>query len=117
MSLTMVKELKTWEEANIRCLEQGSKLFANVDGTPEQLEFLYTNLDRNNHWLGIYTLDHVTWIDTEGNPIDPALLVWERTNAFNGGGNQYHVANWNKGPGSYLNDINKEHRLYFVCER
>ena len=66
-------ELKTWEEAKENCVSMGGKLFSKIDGTRQQVNFLFNKVG-GNHWLGIYTVDHKTWIDTDGNSIDNCQL-------------------------------------------
>ena len=85
--------MKTWEDARDNWVELGGKLFFNVSGTKEQLDFLYNKMNEHGHWLGIYTKDHNSWIDVNGNVVDHWCLLWDPKNVFNVKGLQYHVAN------------------------
>ena len=68
---------KPWEEARENCWRLGGKLFAAVNGTTEQLDFLTAKIGFKTFWTGIHTEDLVIWKDTEGNAISDHLLVWQ----------------------------------------
>ena len=105
-----------WAQAAQNCLEKGGKMFANVDGTKSQLDFLFDKLG-GAYWLGIWTIDHKTWLDTDSQPIDSGLLVWDPSQEFNSGGNQHHVGYWREGKWHYLSDVNQfKYSLYSVCD-
>ena len=67
----------SWEKAREHCKALGGKLFAAVNGTTEQLDFLSAKIGFKAHWIGIHTEDFVIWKDTEGNTIPHHLLVWQ----------------------------------------
>ena len=67
-----------WDEARDNCEQMGGKLFSDVDGTPEQLDFLAQRLGYRTQWLGIYRTEasSTQWITTDGKAVDDELLVW-----------------------------------------
>ena len=71
----------------------GGKLFANLDGTREQLDFFFEKLQNESHWLGVYTTNHSTWLDTEGHEVDNASLYRDPAQVYNFKNEQYHVCN------------------------
>ena len=108
--------MKTWEDARDNCVELGGQLFFNVNGTKEQLDFLYHKLNEQNHWLGIYTRDHNSWIDVNDHVVDDWRLLWDPNKKFNAKGFQYHVANFRLKYSSYLNDRNQNEIFQSVCD-
>ena len=48
--IKFVHELKTWDDAKSHCETMGGKLFSNVDGTAEQLDFFLLKMNYKYHW-------------------------------------------------------------------
>ena len=79
--LRWVRVDKSWPVAKQNCQDLGGKLFSNVNGTKEQLEFLIEKLDISVHWLGIYReMDSTAWITTDGVTVSADELFWKPGN-------------------------------------
>ena len=94
----------------------GGKLFSNLDGTKEQLDFLFEKLQVGAHWVGVYTTNHSVWLDTEGHKVDNASLFWDPMQVFNSKNEQYHVCNYRKDELRYLNDRSGNEKFFSVCD-
>ena len=79
---------KTWDNAKEHCEQIGGTLFSDVDGSKEQLDFFHQRIGWKSAWLGIYTVDRNSWLNTEGIPISDSRLHWAEIQPFNDGGNQ-----------------------------
>ena len=77
--LRLVLESTDFFTAKYNCEALGGKLFSDVDGTAEQLEFLAGRMGYRRHWLGIYRKHDADedWIDTKGNVIPGTMLRWD----------------------------------------
>ena len=108
---------KTWEEARAYCWALGGKLFAAVNGTTVQLDFLFAKIGFKAFWTGIHTEDHVLWKDTEGNAVPHHLIVWKK-NQPNGGLEQCCVANVPNFENQrfYLDDQKESRNYASVCD-
>ena len=67
--LKFVREYKNWTEAQSFCKGLGGNLFSGLDGSKEQLDFLWSKMEMQAHWLGIYTDDFIVWKSVIGAPI------------------------------------------------
>ena len=65
-----------WETSKSRCEELDGHLFDSLNGTKEQLDFFYDKLDGSSYWLGVWTADHVSWMNMNGEVIPDHLLYW-----------------------------------------
>ena len=78
----------TWEVAASFCDQLGAKLFYNINGTREQLDFLLDKIGNGKLWLGIFSTDLTIRQSVNGGVIDPDMIVWgenypDRTKAKN----------------------------------
>ena len=74
--LKFVADRLSWNDAAANCAEMGGKLFSNVDGSTDQLNFLTSEMDDMSFWLGIYTEDEVHWKTVDGKIVDSSLILW-----------------------------------------
>ena len=115
-----VRILKNWNSAQAHCVSLGGKLFSRVDGTTSQLDFFIRKMGNQPHWFGIYTEDHTTWKDIDGQVIPSSLLRFRTGQPDNFLGIQNHVQNYyveiEREVIKYLDDNNLEAALSFVCE-
>ena len=106
--LKFVRESQTWVQARIHCIQLGGKLFDDVNGTVEQLEFLRDKLGNLNFWLGISRdpTNRQIWRNMDGEKVDTEKLAWNANEPTDTGGTEDYIAcsNWDKGlfdiPGS-----------------
>ena len=112
--LKFVHEKKSWKEARTNCENLGGKLFSGVNGTEQQLMFLYEKLNKSFGWLGIFTRDHETWVDTTDEEIDGNLLVWREGEPNNYGGLDCCVGL--SKPGNTLNDYQEHAEMSSICD-
>ena len=72
-----VRQKKTWDQAKTYCESMGGKLFSDIDGTEDQLNWLVTKMGEN-HWVGIYrkTDGASDWFTTEDELLESSLLNW-----------------------------------------
>ena len=49
--LKFLKRAMAWEDAKAACVQEGGRLFYDINGTAEHLEFLRNKMDQNAHWL------------------------------------------------------------------
>ena len=59
--LHFVRRGLNWFEAERNCESLGGRLFADVDGTATQLQFLLDRMGDQHYWLGIRTFDRIQW--------------------------------------------------------
>ena len=52
--LKFIRAPQSWAEAKVACENVGGHLFYELNGTDDQLQFLYDKMGGNMHWLGIY---------------------------------------------------------------
>ena len=110
-----VKTPKNFRDAKDYCIQKGGKLFSQVDGTKNQLDFFHQKLGET-HWLGIYTTDHKIWRDIDGEAIGDQRLVWANEQPNNKGGKQYGVVNLLKSDRVYLGDVQYSGQYFSVCD-
>ena len=104
----------TWNEAVNNCEQIGGKLFWDLNGTQEQLQFLHEKMGLQYHWLGIYTNDHRSWMNIDGDVMDSALFLWARGEPNNFKAMEDKVANGLRG--ANLNDFPPNKQLRSVCD-
>ena len=111
--LIFVKQLMSFFDAKTNCESNNGHLFYDVNGTTEQLNWLYEKMDGKAYWLGIYTKNFSNWISLEGEELNSKLL-WKPGQPNNSGGQQKYAASGG-GFGSSLGDLSKSAPLYSVC--
>ena len=111
--LTFVKQLMNFSDAKANCESNNGHLFYDVDGTAEQLNWLFEKMDRQTYWLGIYTKDFIDWISLDGEVLN-SKLQWKAGQPNNVGGQQKYASSGGD-YGSKLGDLSESALLYSVC--
>ena len=77
-------EKGSWEKAKHHCEQIGGKLFSNLDGTADQIDFFVEKFNFQVLWLGIYrrNSESTEWITTEGKVVPDNLLLWNMNENF-----------------------------------
>ena len=119
--LKIVHLIKMWDEAKDNCEQMGGKLFSDVDGTPEQLNFLAKRFDYRSQWLGIYRMEasSTQWITTDGKSLGDELLYLDTgTNVEPDMGNNMYVAIYcnNNRQLRYLHDATSNMKYRSICD-
>ena len=66
----------SWSVGKAVCEQMGGQLFYHVNGTKEQLDFIFNIFGEGKHWLGIFTKDLEKWQTIDGGIIEPEMLFW-----------------------------------------
>ena len=111
--LTFVKQPMNFSDAEANCEAINGHLFYDVDGTTEQLDWLFEKMDGKHYWLGIYTEDFNNWISLDGEVLNSKLL-WKPGQPNNSGGQQKHATSGGF-YGSKLGDKPAYREFYSVC--
>ena len=119
--LKLVHITKVWSLAKDDCERIGCKLFSDVDGTPEQLNFLAKRFGYWSQWLGIYRTEasSTQWITTDGKSVGDELLYWDTgTNVEPDMGNNLYVAIYcnNNRQLRYLHDATSSMKYRSICD-
>ena len=83
--------MMAWHESRNNCITLDRKMFSNLTGNTEQLNFIARKVDNESCWLGIFTEDRQTWKNVDGVIEDKNLLQWGESQPDNSGGNEDYV--------------------------
>ena len=107
------KYLSVWD-ARANCENLQGELFEDLDGTQEQLDWLFEKMEGELFWLGINTEDHKVWKTFGDEVISEDKLLWLPGQPNNYKGEQFHVSGG--GPfGPVLEDYAGSDIYYSVC--
>ena len=109
-----VKNIMSVWEAKANCENLHGELFEDLDGTQEQLDWLFEKMEGELFWLGIYTEDHEVWKTFEDEVISEDKLLWLPEQPNNHGGNQFYVCGGGRN-GPVLEDYAGSDLYYSVC--
>ena len=73
--LIFIREQLPWEAANDHCLSLGGRLFFELDGKLDQINFLISKMDVDTFWLGLfYSEVEASWMAIDGEVMDSKIL-------------------------------------------
>ena len=74
---------ESFNDANFFCKNNGGQLFGNVDGSTEQLDFVFSIVESTSIWLGVEFDDwHKVWRNLKGEDVSE-LIFWNKTDFYN----------------------------------
>ena len=111
--LTFVKQLMNFSDAKANCESHNGHLFYDVNGTTEQLDWLFEKMDGELYWLGIYR-NFNNWISLDGQVLNSKLL-WKAGQPNNVGGQQNYVVGGASDGSKKLEDMEAFKEFYSVC--
>ena len=107
----------SWEESKLFCDSIGGELFSALNGSLEQLHFIFDTFGDNEYWLGIYTLDFINWLNLDGEIMAPETLVWIDMYPQNDAAQTKVMINYryHKSERSELQNADPENRCFPLC--
>ena len=76
--LLFVPERKNWNDAKVHCESLGGKLFSDLDGTEEQLNFIVETFGYVPMWFGVHreSAASTQWVTIDGKLVPDDKILW-----------------------------------------
>ena len=116
--LKFVHRKLTWFDAKENCEQLGGHLFYSVNGTKNQLDFLYNKTQDETAWLGIHTDDHINFRNLLGDVIPDEQLYWNPENGADGAelGENWIAMTFYYNERHYLQDVHFTGEFVSICD-
>ena len=110
---------KTWDDARANCINNyAGDLFDNINGTREQLDFMFEKLNRRSFWLGVtYDVTAAQWKKLDGSVVPQEFLITDWGQPLNGAAGEIALyARVYNNVFGYLQDSDPNYPRHSACD-